>query len=374
MADHSIINFTLLKKVGKANVAAFVLLWCVPSKLWPTTWLLWVCGATSTINRRCICHLPALCLWSGYPTSEPNLNWLGRLERQVTWSRNGLWLHRSQNRWKWVQIRLGWRACCKSWNKKLKVPFKMRTNQGFYINEYTTKVHALGDKLMQGLQRIAQKIHASEADGSVEKLTTRSTQQGESQDGVDGHCRSKVARSWCFPCCSIICPSLRIAAGRLIWRWRMPKLYQLGKTISKVVWKLYTKRLQCPKALAFYCRRCKVEELKNYQWAGSYNRSRMIKPCLPMLLPPWNQVEQETGKTMATSTSVRAGNGSHRCNKPCNMRKMTSCGIAWLLTWRPFRSTALITTPTFMCSSHPITKTTCTVESIPSCRQGLESS
>ena len=26
---------------------------------------------------------------------------------------------------------------------------------------------------MQGLQRIAQKIHASEADGSVEKLTTR---------------------------------------------------------------------------------------------------------------------------------------------------------------------------------------------------------
>ena len=83
--------------------------------------------------------------------------------------------------------------------------------------------------------------------------------------------------------------SLRIAAGRLIWRWRMPKLYQLGKTISKVVWKLYTKRLQCPKALAFYCRRRKVEELKNYQWAGSYNRSRMIKPCLPMLLPPWNK-------------------------------------------------------------------------------------
>ena len=35
------------------------------------------------------------------------------------------------------------------------------------------QVHALGDKLMQGLQRIAQKIHASEADGSVEKLTTR---------------------------------------------------------------------------------------------------------------------------------------------------------------------------------------------------------
>ena len=51
--------------------------------------------------------------------------------------------------------------------------FQDAHNQGFYINEYTTKVHALGDKLMQGLQRIAQKIHASEADGSVENLTTR---------------------------------------------------------------------------------------------------------------------------------------------------------------------------------------------------------
>ena len=51
--------------------------------------------------------------------------------------------------------------------------FQDAHNQGFYINEYTTKVHALGDKLMQGLQRIAQKIHASEADGSAEKLTTR---------------------------------------------------------------------------------------------------------------------------------------------------------------------------------------------------------
>ena len=51
--------------------------------------------------------------------------------------------------------------------------FQDAHSQGFYFNEYTTKVHALGDKLMQGLQRIAQKIHASEADGSVETLTTR---------------------------------------------------------------------------------------------------------------------------------------------------------------------------------------------------------
>ena len=51
--------------------------------------------------------------------------------------------------------------------------FQDAHNQGFYINEYTTKVHALGDKLMQGLQRIAHKIHAVEAEGSVQQLTTR---------------------------------------------------------------------------------------------------------------------------------------------------------------------------------------------------------
>ena len=51
--------------------------------------------------------------------------------------------------------------------------FQDAHNQGYYINEYTTKVHALGDKLMQGLKRIAQKIHAEEADGNAEKLTTR---------------------------------------------------------------------------------------------------------------------------------------------------------------------------------------------------------
>ena len=51
--------------------------------------------------------------------------------------------------------------------------FQDAHNQGYYINEYTTKVNALGDKLMQGLKRIAQKIHAAEADANVEKLTTR---------------------------------------------------------------------------------------------------------------------------------------------------------------------------------------------------------
>ena len=51
--------------------------------------------------------------------------------------------------------------------------FQDAHNQGFYINEYTTKVHALGDKLMQGLQRIAHKILAVEEQGTVQQLTTR---------------------------------------------------------------------------------------------------------------------------------------------------------------------------------------------------------
>ena len=51
--------------------------------------------------------------------------------------------------------------------------FQDAHNQGYDINEYTTKVHALGDKLMQGLKRIAQKIHAEETDGNADKLTTR---------------------------------------------------------------------------------------------------------------------------------------------------------------------------------------------------------
>eukprot|EP00435_Cladocopium_sp_Y103_P007174 s1119_g2.t1 len=57
--------------------------------------------------------------------------------------------------------------------RKTQGAFQDAHNQGFYINDYTTKVHALGDKLMQGLQRIAHKIHAVEAEGSARQLTTR---------------------------------------------------------------------------------------------------------------------------------------------------------------------------------------------------------
>jgi hypothetical protein len=45
---------------------------------------------------------------------------------------------------------------------ELRGAFQDAHNAGFYINEYTTKVNALGDKLLEGLQRIVRKITAQE--------------------------------------------------------------------------------------------------------------------------------------------------------------------------------------------------------------------
>ena len=47
--------------------------------------------------------------------------------------------------------------------RELHGAFQDAHNTGFYINEYTTKVHALGDKLFEGMQRIVRKITAEEA-------------------------------------------------------------------------------------------------------------------------------------------------------------------------------------------------------------------
>merc|ERR1712020_215219 len=41
--------------------------------------------------------------------------------------------------------------------------FQDAHNTGFYINEYTTKVNALGDKLLEGLRRASEKILQEEA-------------------------------------------------------------------------------------------------------------------------------------------------------------------------------------------------------------------
>ena len=41
--------------------------------------------------------------------------------------------------------------------------FQDAHSTGFYINEYTTKVNALGDKLLEGLRRASEKIVREEA-------------------------------------------------------------------------------------------------------------------------------------------------------------------------------------------------------------------
>ena len=138
--------------------------------------------------------------------------------------------------------------------------------------------------------------------------------------------------------------------------------YLLGKSISKVVWKPCTKILQCPKALAFYCHPCKLEELKNCQWAGSYNGKPRNDSQSANAAATMELVEQETGEDQDFIYIVRVGTGLHRCSKLYNMPRMTSCGIVWLRTWKNFKWTALTTTRTFMCSSRPITKATCTVD------------
>ena len=46
---------------------------------------------------------------------------------------------------------------------ELRGAFQDAHNAGFYINEHTTKVNSLGDKLFEGLQRIVRKITAQES-------------------------------------------------------------------------------------------------------------------------------------------------------------------------------------------------------------------
>ena len=49
--------------------------------------------------------------------------------------------------------------------------FQDAHNTGFYVNEYTTKVHALGDKLFEGLRRASQKV--------LDKETAQDAQDAE---------------------------------------------------------------------------------------------------------------------------------------------------------------------------------------------------
>ena len=53
---------------------------------------------------------------------------------------------------------------------------------------------------------------------------------------------------------------------------------------------------------------------------------------LRMLRHQWNLSNRKLAKTKISSTSVRVGNGLHRCSKLYNMPRMISCGTVWLRT------------------------------------------
>ena len=61
--------------------------------------------------------------------------------------------------------------------RELHGAFQDAHNTGFYINEYTTKVHALGDKLFEGMQRIVRKITAEEAASLQNRKEPTSTRE-----------------------------------------------------------------------------------------------------------------------------------------------------------------------------------------------------
>ena len=82
----------------------------------------------------------------------------------------------------------------------------------------------------------------------------------------------------------------------------------------------------CPKVLAFYCRRCKLEELENCQWAGSCNGNRRMRASLRMLRQLWNLSNRKLAKTKVSSTAVRVGNGLHLCSKLYKAAESFGCG------------------------------------------------
>ena len=49
-------------------------------------------------------------------------------------------------------------ALLKEIESEMSCAFQDADNAGFYINEYTTKVNSMGDKLLQGLRRASEKI------------------------------------------------------------------------------------------------------------------------------------------------------------------------------------------------------------------------
>ena len=147
-------------------------------------------------------------------------------------------------------------------------------------------------------------------------------------------CRSKVALSWFFRCCLIICLSRPIAAGKPTWKWRLPRRYRLGRIISRAAWRCFMKGHLCRSVLGLYCRLCKLDEPKNCRLDGSCSRTVDARVTLQMLLQPWDRWKQKLEKIIATYTLALEECVSPRCSRLCCMRRMTSCVTDWLQKWK----------------------------------------
>ena len=112
----------------------------------------------------------------------------------------------------------------------------------------------------------------------------------------------------------------------------------------------------CPKALAFYCRRCKLEDLENCQWAGSCKAEwELVCECCG------NHGTCRTGNWRRPRFHLQqSGWATVYVATLCpEWQAAESFGCGHESAWNAW--TALTTTRTFMCSSRLITKTTCTV-------------
>ena len=112
----------------------------------------------------------------------------------------------------------------------------------------------------------------------------------------------------------------------------------------------------CPKALAFYCRRCRLEDLENCQWAGSCKAEwELVCECCG------NHGTCRTGNWRRPRFHLQqSGWATVYVATLCpEWQAAESFGCGHESAWNAW--TALTTTRTFMCSSRLITKTTCTV-------------
>ena len=72
------------------------------------------------------------------------------------------------------------RMCEKLWTEieaECLHAFQDAHNTGFYVNEYTTKVHALGDKLFEGLRRASRKVLDKETAEDAEESTAKTKER-----------------------------------------------------------------------------------------------------------------------------------------------------------------------------------------------------